>query len=526
MIEGRPNLHLVNLILAFQRKTWKKFMKTMLSQIPSYITKYPPSDQKILNEFLSILQNYVVDTQETRSQLFDRLEGFQTKYHNTEKYLNLPFLWFVESYFSNAAKLLSVSGFHADDFYEYLVKQLRGYSDTEGVFQLLHKAIPLNDLKWEQLQYACNRLSVPLKSEELHALETIHVMSMETGLNALDQRQIKTNIFNWVKSPSLNKKLEDLFLRLDSKWFLRFYAPAFGLELLFFQFQLNSSTSLQDIIDFHNSANTTLCNSSVYWIRGFQNMYCGILVIPTKSVNSLQSFLQKCHSQAKLVLHELTKIKTSRISISLRLYQATKGWRTPTQTDWCRLVPMLKTKNPRKMRTKLTSYYLTHPFNEQSADRQDLTDLVNLFCKIPREFSFKELPLGSNNDQNQLKLSKAELTLLEEMYKRKIVQIGFLSNGLIYEFSLDTYWIKAPKMPLDQLSRLLAWIPFCRLYFTENNIFIWSYLTSEFAQWLSADLGWTVMQIIENHNPQSFKIDWYTDQKQQWNTPFVLRCVS
>ncbi|MFX1505506.1 MAG: hypothetical protein ACFFDC_05255 [Promethearchaeota archaeon] len=509
--------------MAFQRKTWKKFMKTILTQIPSYIAKYPPSDQIVLNEFLSILQNYVVDTQKARSQLFERFEGFQTKYHNSEKYLTLPFLWFVESYFSNSAKLLSVASFHADNFYEYLVKQLRGYSDTEGIFQLLRKSTPLTDLKWEELQYACNRLSVPLRSEELHALETIHVMSLEAGLSALDQRPIKTNIFNWVKSPSLYKKLENFFLRLDCKWFLRFYTPVFGLELLFFQFQLNESTALQDIIDFHNSMNTTLCNSSVYKIRGFQDMYSGILVVPTNSIDRLRIYLQKCHSQAKLVLHELTKIKTSRISVSLLLYQATKGWRTPTPTDWRRLVPMLKTKNPRRMRMKLTSYYLTQPFNEQFTNNLDKSSLINLFCKIPREFSFKELPLGPNNDEIHVKLSKGDIKLLEEMYDENLVQIGFLSNGLIYEFSLDTYWIKTPKMSLDQLSRLLAWIPFCRLYFTENNIFIWSYLTSEFAQWLSTDLEWTVMPIIENHNPQRFKIDWYTDKEQQWKTPLILK---
>ncbi|MFW9903165.1 MAG: hypothetical protein ACFFFH_02450 [Candidatus Thorarchaeota archaeon] len=509
--------------MTFQRKTWKKFMKTILSQIPPYIAKYPPSDQIILNEFLSILQDYTVDTQETRNQLLERLEGFQPKYHNSEKYLTLPFLWFVESYFSNSAKLLSVASFHADNFYEYLVKQLRGYSDTEGVFQLLRRSTPLTDLKWEELQYACNKLSVPLRSEELHALETIHTMSLETGLSALDQKQIKINIFNWVKSPPLYKKLENLFLRLDSRWFLRFYNPAFGLELLFFQFQLNESTSLQDVIDFHNSTNSTLCNSSVYWVRGFQNMYCGILVVPINSVNSLQNYLQKCHSQAKLVLHELTQIKTSHISVSLLLYQATKGWRTPTPTDWRRLVPMLKTKNPRKMRTKLTSYYLTHSFNEQYTDHLDRSSLIHLFCKIPREFSFKELPLDQNNDQTHVKLSKAELKLLEEMYERKIVQIGFLSNRLIYEFSLDIYWIKTPKVLLNQLSRLLAWIPYSRLYFTEKNIFIWAYLTSEFAHWLSTDLEWTVIPIIENHNPHRIKVDWYISEEQQWKTPHILK---
>lgn len=497
-------------------------MKTILSQISVYIENYSPSDQIILNEFISILQNYEVDTQEARRHLFQLFESFQTKYRDSEKLLTQPFLWFVESYFTNASKLLSVASFHADDFYEYFVKQLRGYPDIEGVFKLLQKGTPLTDLRWEQLQYACNRLSVPLKSEELHALETVHNLSLETGINALDQRYIKTNIFNNVKSPTLLKKIENLFLRLDSRWLLRFYTPAFDLELLFFQFQLNKSTSLREIIDFQNPNNTTLCNSSVYWIRGFRNMYCGILVVPTSSILSLQRYLQRCHRQGQIVLYELTKIITSRLSVSLLLYQTTKGWRTPTQTDWNRLVPMLKTLYPRKMRMKLTSFYLTPPFNELKLDHHDSSQLISLFCKIPRQFSFKELPLGANEDQIQFELSKADIKLLEEICLRKIVQISFISTRLIYEFSLDNYWIKLPKMPLNQLSRLLAWIPFCRLYFAEKNIFIWSYLTQELAQWLSTDLEWTVMRIIENHTPLSFSFNWYTSKSQQWKTPLIL----
>lgn len=501
-------------------------MKTILSQIPVYIARYPPSDQIILNEFISILQFYEVDTQETRRQLFEYFGEFQTKYRNNEQLLTQPFLWFVESYFINASKLLSVASYHADEFYEYLVKQLRGYSDTKGVFQLIRDCTPLTDLKWEQLQYACNRLSVPLKSEELHALETIHNLSLETGTNALDQRYIKTNIFNTVKSPTLPKRLENLFLRLDSRWLLRFYVPAFDLELLFFQFQLNESTSLREIIDFQNPTNTTLCNSSVYWIRGFRNMYCGILVVPAKFVDTLQRYFQKCHSKTQLILHELTKINTSRLSVSLLPYQATKGWRTPTQTDWRRLVPMLKTKYPRKMRMKLTSYYLTPPFNEHRIEHHDSSRLIHLFCKVPRNFSFKELPLGSNNDQIRVKLSKTEIKLLEELYQRKIVQISFHSLRLIYEFSLDNYWIKLPKMPLDQLTRLLAWIPFSRLYLAKSNIFIWTSLTPEFAQWLSTDLEWAVMRAIGSHNPLSFNFDWYSHETQEWKTPLVLTAGS
>ena len=146
-------------------------------------------------------------------------------------------------------------------------------------------------------------------------------------------------------------------------------------------------------------------------------------MVPAQHVDVLVRYLQKCHNQAQLELHELNQITTSGISASLLLYQATKGWRTPTSTDWRRLIPMLRTKSPRKMRTNLTSLYLSPSFNEETIKKYDTPRAIRIFCKIPREFSFKELVTGSNKEQIKIKLSKTELELFEEMYQRKIVQI-------------------------------------------------------------------------------------------------------
>lgn len=510
--------------MTHQRKTWKRFMETILSQLPNYVTNYPPSDQIVLNEFLSVLQSYEVDTQAARKQLLESFQRFNNKYRNSEKFWSLPFLWFVESYFQNAYNLLSVASFHADDFYEYFVKQLRGDSDTHGVFQLVSKGTPLTDFAWEQLQYACNRLSVPLTSEELHVLEIVHTLCMEIGIKALNQSYIKNYFLNRAKSPTLSRKLVGLFSRLDSNWLLYFYTPAFDLELLFFHFQLSESTFLEDIIDFHDPTNTTLCYSNIYWIRGFHNTYCGILFVPTKFVESLRKYLQQCERLGQLILYELTKIDTSHLSVSLFLYQATKGWRNPTQTDWRRLVPILKTQNPRKKRIKHFSFYLSPPFNKFWHHNQshNPSQIIALYCKIPRRFSFQELPLGSHNSQITMRLSKPEIKLLRELYLQKTLHVCFLSLRLISEFSLDNYWITLPKMPLDQLSRLLAWLPSSYLYLTETNIHIWTFLTSKLAQWLRTDLEWSVMPIVENHNPKNLVFDWYDLKTQQWKAPLVL----
>lgn len=368
-------------------------MKTILSQLPTYIEKYTLPDQVFLNDFLSILRYYEVDTQQARWQLLERFKKFVDKYRSSGQMWDLPFLWFTESYFTNASKLLRVASFHADDFYEYLVKHLRGDSDVSGVFKLIRNGVTLTDLKWEQLQYASNRLSVPLTSEELHALEAVHELYMETGIKALDQKYIKNIIINRVKSPTLSKKLVNLFSRVDSTWLLQFYNPAFDIEELFFHFQLSKSTSLEEIIDFKNSNNTILCRSRVYWIRGFHNMYCGVFYVPLKFVESLEKYLHTCQRRGQLILHELTKLTNPRICVSLFLYQAIKSWRNPTVTDRYRLGLMLKTQRPRKKRINPTSLYITPRFNElwHYSQLHDRSQVIELYCKIPRVLDRKSV---------------------------------------------------------------------------------------------------------------------------------------
>ena len=499
-------------------------MDTILSQLPAYIDKYPPSDQAILNEFLSVLQSYEVDTQAARKQLLEHFEKFIRIHRSSGRLWDLPFLWFAESYFTNAYKLLSVARFHADNFYEYFVKQLRSDSYKSGVFQFIRRGTPLADLEWEKLQYACNKLSVPLTSEELHVLEIIHALCMETGILTLNQNYIKTNIINQVKSPTLLRKLASLFSRLDSQWLLQFYTPAFDLALLIFRFQLNESTSLKEIIDFHDSANTTLCYSDVHWIRGFHNMYCGIFVVPTQLVEPLREFLQYHDRQGHLILYDLEKVTTSRICTSLSLYQATKGWRTLTQTEWRRLVQLLKTQRPRKRRTRSMSFYITPSLNKywHYSQHPDPLQIISLYCKSQFRYSFGELPFGSNNEQITPRLSKPELDLIKELYLKKVAQVWFRPLRLIHEFSLDYYWIKLPNMPFDQLSRLLAWLPYAYLCFTENNIHIWSFLIPKLAEWFRTDLEWTVMQIVRKHPPQMLNFDWYSPEARQWRAPLIL----
>ncbi len=502
-------------------------METILSQLPSYIKKYPPSDQVILNDFLSSLQLYLVDTQADRNQLNTRFKELILKYHKNQEYYDLPFLWFAESYLSNSSRLLSLASFHADDFYRYLVNHLRGYSSTKGVFQLIAEGTSLSDLAWEQLQYTCMKLSIPLTSEELHVLETVLTLCNEDGINALNFAHIKSTVMNRFKSIRISKKLPQLFSKLNAFWSLHFFPPAFDLELLYVHFQLRESSSLKEIIDFQNPANTTLDYSFIYKIRDFPNMYYGILVIPTQFLESLLDYLQYCERQGQLILHEVTKIITSRRSISLALYQSYKGWRNITLTDWRRLVPLLTTKHPRKRRVKSKPLFLSPPFKDYWNYKQhsDLYKIITLYCKIPHFFSFNELPIGLSTNKKTVQLSKLEITLLKDFYHNQVFQISFSPFQLIIEFSLDRYWIKIPKIPLDQLSRLLGFLPSCLLYITETNIHMETVLTPELAQKIRNDLEWTVMPIILDHPPQKPVLNWYDPELQRWKPPLVLKSI-
>ena len=499
-------------------------MKTILSQLPSRISKYPPSEQIYLNEFLSIIQSYNADTQNDRNQLILRFDKSIHKYYASQDIRDLPFLWFVVSYLSNASRLLSVSSFHADDFYYYLVKHLRGDSNTIGAFHLIAKRTPLSDLAWEKLQYACTKLSVPLTSEEIHVLETIHDLCIETGIDALNPSRIKAIIENRIKKPKITQKLNQLFTRLDALWYSRYFPPSIDLEFLNFHFQLSESSSLEKIINFHDLANTTLSCSSVYRIRGFQNMFFGNLIIPTQYFETLQNYLQNCERQGLLIIHELSKVNTTRMGASLFLYKANRGWNNPTTTEKRRLAQLLKTKHPRKKRVKLP-LFLSPAFNEfwHYNLNSKPSQIIELCCKFIRSFSYKMLPLGMKNSHENLRFSKSELSQLKDLFFNQVIHVFFVPIRLLHEFSLDFYWMKIPKIPLVQLSRFLAWLPYSILYFTEKDINIRAYLTHELAQWIRNDLKWTIMPIIEVFSPHQLLFEWFSTSNHQWKLPIVLK---
>ncbi|MFX1285480.1 MAG: hypothetical protein ACFFB5_17715 [Promethearchaeota archaeon] len=510
--------------MAHQRKTWKRFLNIILSRLPSCIEKYSPKDQVLLIDFLEILQHYE-EADFNRNKLFNRINKFNQKYFGSDQYEKTPFLWFAYSYYSNANLILSVARFHADDFYEFLVKLLRDHNEIKGCFKLICENTPLLDLAWEQLQYLSAKL-VPLTSDHLHCLETIYSYVTEAGINSLNQNRLKDAISSRTRSIKIIQDFPDLLTLLEARWRLLFYPPAFEIETLYFQFQINESIPFLEIIDIKNAKNTTFCSSTIFNVRGLKNTYIGLIAIPSQLIERLKSYLKICEQKGKLILKDMSQIINIQMSYSLSNYKTDKGWHNLTETEWKRLSRPVKTSRPRKRRIKPSSFFLTSPFNNDFNYQQHpkADELLRIYCKSQRTFTYGELPFGNTGNQSTLSFSKKEIGVLRDLFESKVLQVDLVLNKLNQEFSWDLFWIRIPKLiPLEQLSRILELLPWTRIYYTRSDIHLLTFLTSKLAQWMSSDLEWIVIPVISLHYPITPSLDWYDLETNQWITPYMLK---
>ncbi|MFW9906900.1 MAG: hypothetical protein ACFFFH_21525, partial [Candidatus Thorarchaeota archaeon] len=505
------------------RESFIRFIKIIFEQLPAYIEKYPPLDQLLLKDFLSVLQ-YFEEADNQRSRLSQRFEEYNTRLLGTDQYLHTPFLWFTESYFSNANLLLNVSKYHADTFYEYLVKHLRNNSNILGVYNLVRDFIPLSDIKWEHLQYSCEKLLVPLTYDQVQIINAVYSFITEEGVYSLDPRKLRAAIVNQVELPKNAKpsiELNRFFALIDGKWFIHFFSPSFGLTRVVFKFQLEETVLLKDIIDFRNPANTVLSASDVYSIKNSHNTYIGILLVPTEDINLLEHLMQKYERQGHIILKELSKITTTQKCVSLNYYQENIGWIEPNLTKLRQLTQVLKSKSPKKGQEEEGYLFITPEFNLDWHYNQHLLpkELIKLYCKIPQDYSYSNLPLGLFDTQNSKNLSRSELGLLKQLYYNfQVVQLGFVPWRLVYDFSLNIYCMILPKIPLTQLKQFLNMIPFSEIYYGENNIYIWARLTSKLVQWIANNLKWDINAIMRKHYPLNFDLKWFDASKLKWKT--------
>ncbi|MFX0181473.1 MAG: hypothetical protein ACFE95_00225 [Candidatus Hodarchaeota archaeon] len=503
---------------------WKRFLKEILSQLPDLIKKYPRSDQIHLNDFYTVLKRYSVDTKPDRVVVHSNFEKYIQKHQNSEDYLRLPFLWFSRRYFSNANLLLSVEGLYAAQFYGYLVQHLRGNSKTLGAFQLIRNITPLSDLAWEKLQYEAFKLRAPLTREQLIILETIYSFNMEEGIQALNPNRLRAMISKRIRLKKQSKYLLNFFTIIEAQWAFRFFPQAIGLKQLYFHIQLDESTKLKEIIDFNDPNNGILATSQVYMTKGFHNTYTGIITVPDQVMEKIKTYLQDWERKGRVIIHELTEIIGSRISCSITRYFPEEGWRALSQSDLNDLLQKLQTKHPRKSSVSPDLYFMTNSFNPNWNYLFHTTpsEIIKLYCKFFPRFFYKTPFLSANKRQESQYLSKAELKLLKLLFKRGVLNLAFSPNRLINEFSLDFYWIKIPPISSEQLTRLLPFLPYAHIIFTQSNNFMWAYLTARLAKWFNEKLDWMTIPIQLGHIRLNPEISWYDSNKNQWKPPLIL----
>jgi len=509
-----------------RHESLKKYIKTIIEQLPKYIESYPSIEQELLKEFLSIVSLYE-EADFQRQKLSNKIESYRQEIISRENYVILPFFWFIGTYFQNARVLLSISKFHAKDFYEYIVKHFRGNSQVPGAFELIRKNISLSDLAWENLQHECNKLLAPLTNDQIQILETIYDYIKKTGIYSLDPRRLKTEIINQVQMSSNIKPLAELkrfFSLLEATWFLRFFSPAFGLDRLFFHVQLNGSSSLPDLIGYQDPRNTVLNISDIHQVRELTDTYIGVLYIPTQDMDLLINYIENLESDNLIVLHDLQKLKIKCSTSSLFQYKPDLGWKLPSQSAMKSLARSIISKRSKNEKKNQKNLYIPTPFNsEWHFTKHPLPcQIINLYCKIPQKFSYAELPLGSIRNQRKKYFTTDEIGLMKQLYYNQVEQIGFIPWQIVYEFSMDKYNIKIPKLPSTKLNQLLKLLPQSEIYETEKNFIIWARFPENLKEWMKEKLNWEGNNISIFYYPSNLNYNWFNEEKLQWKTPEIL----
>ncbi len=503
------------------RESFKRFLNTILGRITPHIEGYSPPDQVLLTDFLSVLQHHE-EADYKRSKLSQRLVEYINRVSETTEYLGKAFLWFTYNYIWNADLILNVSEFHADHFYEYLVKHLRGSSGTPGVYNLIQQKIPLTNLAWEQLQYESNKLLYPLSEYQLQILIALYLF-INGGIDALNPRKIREAIISQVPfQPNVKPttELSRFFKFIDGSWYLRFHNPVFGLERLAFHYELNEGRSLNEIFNFLDPGSTVLGLSAVYYDRNNPNTHIGTLVVPTETINQLTAYLHRREAERALNLIDLTKINSIHRNVSFENYKVGTGWVQLSKTKTRQLTNQIKVKHPRKKKKPPSLSFTTPDYNTDwnFRDHPLPSQIIQLYCKFSREFSFTSLPIQTGT-QSTFTLSRSEIGLLKQLFYNKVVHIGFVPYRLVYEFALDSYWIKIPQIPQIQLKTFLNTLPYCEYYITDSSILVWTRLNPQLREWIKNDLLWEIYQILPTHPPQGLKYKWFDENNLMWIPP-------
>lgn len=499
----------------------KKFIKTVIDQLPPYIKQYPLDDQELLNEFRTILQKCESQPDRARSLLIDELESFSQNIKRSDIYFNTAFLWFLVNYIENANLLLSVADYRAEMYHVYLVKHLRTNSDLKGAFQLIKEQVDLTDLRWELLQYAC--IEPPaLTQVEYDILRVINRLVEKEGLRSLSPSLIRKYIRQEINS-HIPKRLDRFFNPLQAEWILWFNTQSFGIEEYKFKILLTGYDTFSQLFDYNDPMNTILCRSAINIDKSSQKIYTGLLHVPDHLQREFLKYLQNLETIGNIIVHEYDKITDKKISTSYNLYEINNGWRNIKTSEWRSITNSFNNGDNSDDKLRIPSFFLSSPFNHQWNFRKhtNAERAIKIYGNIPDTFSFNTLPFGVIHSSS-LPFTIREKAHLKELFNNRVVNVFFQTKRVHNAFSLDYYEIKFPRIPLENLKYLLSYLPICNLYFSESYIYIQTKLTPDIASSISHNLNAEATSLITINTPQPRTTDWFDFQNLQWKSPIVL----
>jgi hypothetical protein len=502
----------------------KKMIKTVLDKLPPFIENYPPEEKGLLNDFMKLMKDFE-QAEVKRTELIKNYELYSQKLLGSKKYLHTPFLWFTDAYFQKAKLTLNWDNYQAEAYYEYLAKFLRVDKSYQGVFELIRKQTPLSDGKWEQLQYACSKMLKPITAEEMKIIKGLISLIKYQGIYSIDPERIKKQTQSlFPKGTKVNRLLSAFLTNLECKWYINFHSPAFGIEHLFFHLK-GVKSKLDEIIPFQDPNNTVLGMSDIYVSKEKSNEYFGIFYLPTQDVKAFNAFLLDHETNGKLKIKELSHIKTSRRGFSLDRYIVDKGWSVISKADLRNFSHLLRTENEEQAQLGTTTI-ICYPKTDEKwlfTQHQLPHDLINVYCNIDSTYLFPELPTTSTSKKREKNSIKTNIGLLKQLIHNDLVCIYWIPWRLVYEYSLDSYWVKLPKSFFKNLIHLMKITPVSNVNIGEENIYIWAHLTPQMVEWLKKDLKFKVYPIVRYFSPCSPDINWFNQKKLLWKTPSVLK---
>ena len=479
----------------------------------------------MIKEFLALINKYR-EADNNRTMLTKHFNSYSEEVMKTSEYLVTPFLWYTVSVSENAITNLSISRFHALEFYKFLLYQLR------ELHQLIKKGTKLSSHKYDHLQAKCEKSDFTLTSDEFEMLKTTYSAIEGDKSESLGSRYIKKKIKENMTISSKHKRESEVsrfYTLIGGKWWFQFKSSSFGLTRVFFHIQLTKQIGLKQIIDFNDSENSVLSLSNVYRVLNTNSEYIGTLLVPNRDIGNLHDYFKQCEHNNDVKIKEFSIITQKRRSTAFTLYRPDKGWQE---------LPVNKRKSLHQ--TLYTNEDDMRLSNDQKNNMIQITDpviskhwsfteypypleIIKLYCKSPDQFTYTQLPFDKILEKKEKRFSLAEIGILRYLINKKALEIGFTPWRLIYNHSVKDYCIKLPNIPLKRLVHFLNIIPYGETYFSDQQTYIWTRLSTELISWIKNDLEWTIIPVLRTHPISDLDFRWFESTGLHWIRPKVLQ---